>query len=379
MKTFFLLSLLFLVSIISFAQFTGDGYFRIRNVGSERYIVITDNKGSVNVGSMSADLGAVKLYRSFENVVSNPGSVLYVNEVNGLYRFESQGTDTHEIIGYDLKLKKNSDGSYKAYQEKGTRLFLCDARKENTEEGVLSTRSEENNYRDWELLPLSANSSNYFGITPEINIGNDYYATLYASFPFTFYSEGMQAYYISTVDENIAVLSEVEDNIVPASMPVIIRCSSPEPELNKLEVDANIAAEKPSVNKLLGVYFKNTSKAHYNSTPYDSETMRVLGTTSDGSLGFIKADIELLPANKAYLTVPSDTPDELVLMSEEEYDNYKTGIIDIKDSMTKNPSALVDVYTLQGIRVKSQVRFNTLQSTLPEGIYVVNGRKIIVR
>lgn len=329
MRRVFFLLLASLCSITSFAQLNGDGYYRVRNVGSQRYIVVTDNKGSVNVGSMSADLGAVKLFKGFENVVSDPGAVLYVDEVGGLYRFNSQGTDTHKIIGYDLKLKKNSDGTYKAYQEEsGLRMYLCDSRKENTTDGTLSTKSDATNYRDWEFLPISATGAEYFGVTSEFSYNGSYYSTLYASFPFTFASSGMTAYYVSLVEEGIAVLTEVPNNVVPASMPVIIKATSAETANNRLNIAAN-SATKPSDNKLGGVYFHNTSKAHNNLTPYNPETMRVLGMTSSGKLGFVKADIENLPANKAYLNVPAGTADELELMTAAEYEAYKNRTFDV--------------------------------------------------
>lgn len=320
MKKFIVVLLGLFSFTIAFSQLNGDGYYRIRNVGSQRYIVVTDNKGSVDVSSTSADLGASKLMRGFSNVVSDPGSILYVNEVDGLYRFVSQGTDTHEIIGYDLKMKQNSDGSYKAYQEQGLRLYLCDARKEDTEEGVLSTRSDATNYRDWSFLPVNT-ADNYFGITPEIPYEGAYYSTIYASFPFTFASTGMTAYYVSKVENGIAVLSEVSNNAVPSSVPVIIKCASNSVENNQLHIGEN-AASKPADNLLGGVYFHNTSKAHNNLTPYNPETMRVLGLTSSGKLGFVKVDIDYLPANKAYLNVPAGTVDELVLMTKQEYNAY---------------------------------------------------------
>ena len=116
MKKSILILASLLVCLSSFAQLNGDGYYRIRNLGSQRYVIVTDNKGSVSISSTSADLGAIKLLKNFSNVVSDPGSIIYVNEVNGQYRFEAQGTDTHKIIGYDLKLKKSSNGSYLAYQ-----------------------------------------------------------------------------------------------------------------------------------------------------------------------------------------------------------------------------------------------------------------------
>ena len=48
----------------------------------------------------------------------------------------------------------------------------------------------------------------------------------------------------------------------------------------------------------------------------------------------------------------------------------------IEDVVTEH---LVDVYTLQGVRVKSQVSLNDLQRELPAGIYIVNGRKVLVK
>ena len=51
--------------------------------------------------------------------------------------------------------------------------------------------------------------------------------------------------------------------------------------------------------------------------------MRVLGKLSDGSIGFTnKANFTYIPANTAYLTVPSGTPAELKLMTQAEYDAY---------------------------------------------------------
>lgn len=319
-RTIFILLGLF-VFHLSFAQLNGDGYYRIRNLGSQRYIIVTDNKGSIDISSASADLGAVKLLRNFSNVVSDPGSILYVNEVNGQYRFCSQGTDTHEIIGYDLKLKKTSDGSYLAYQEDFVRMYLCDGETWDVNEGIMSTKSTTTTHRNWEILPLSSEGDNYFGVTPEFACNGSFYSTLYASFPFTFASSGMTAYYINKVENGVAVISEVPNNMVPGSMPVIIKTTSAEPTNNRLNI-ADHSATKQADNKLEGVYFHNTSKKHNNLTPYNPETMRVLGLTSKGKLGFIKADIEYLPANKAYLVVPAGSPDELDVMTKEEYNAY---------------------------------------------------------
>ena len=51
--------------------------------------------------------------------------------------------------------------------------------------------------------------------------------------------------------------------------------------------------------------------------------MRVLAKLSDGSIGFTnKVNFTYIPANTAYLTVPSSTPAEVKLMTQAEYDAY---------------------------------------------------------
>ena len=51
------------IVLCAFAQLNGDGYYRVKNVASGRYITVKDNRGSVNVGTTSADMGVVQLYK----------------------------------------------------------------------------------------------------------------------------------------------------------------------------------------------------------------------------------------------------------------------------------------------------------------------------
>ncbi|MBQ8866710.1 MAG: InlB B-repeat-containing protein [Bacteroidaceae bacterium] len=339
MKRIFSTLFAVVLALHAVAQLSGDGYYRIKNVGSQRYLYVTDNKGSINASSASADLGAVKLYRDFSNAVSDPATILYIKQSSSGYRFEAQGTDSHEIIGYDLLISAQSDGTYKAYQQQSfLRMYLCDARVENTAEGVLSTKdmSSSPTYQKWDITPVTATGSEYFGITPQLSYGGSHYATLYAAFPYTFASSGMTAYYVSVIESGVAVIAPVSGNAVPEGMPVVVKMSSTDPANNKLNIAAN-SATVPSDNKLAGVYFCNTSKAHSNVKAYDANTMRVLGLTSTGKLGFIKATNDMLvydknnkyyclPANKAYLVVPAGTPDELEVMTKEEYDNRNVNV-----------------------------------------------------
>ena len=44
-----------------------------------------------------------------------------------------------------------------------------------------------------------------------------------------------------------------------------------------------------------------------------------------------------------------------------------------------NAAALVDVYDVSGIRLRKDVEAGTATDNLPEGIYIVGGKKVIKR
>lgn len=321
-----LIALLLSVYILPLsAKLEGNGYYRIQNVASERYITVRDNRGSININAASADLSAVHLYKGFENVVSDPSSILYVYDCGGgNFKFYAQGTDTYEIIGYYLKVKENKDGvSYKAFQGNDYMvLYLGDVETNpNNTLGALSTNAK-GTYRDWYVHPVKADGDNYFGITPEFQTKDGYYASFYASFPFSMYSAGMKAYYIYKVDQGMAVYKEFSGEVLPSATPMLIKCATNNPATNKIDiVDKSTTA--PKDNLLGGVYFCNRSKAHRNLTAYDANTMRVLGLNAAGELVFKKVSLDYLPANKAYLKVPAGSPDEIKVVSPEEYEANK--------------------------------------------------------
>lgn len=312
-----------LMAVSSYAKLEGDGYYRIKNVGSGRYITVRDNRGSIDIASTSADLGAVELYKGFDNVVSDPSSVLYVKDCGGGFKFYAQGTDTYEIIGYYLKVKLNNDGeTYKAYQSNDyLMMYLGDVEMSSVIDGVLGTNAK-GTYRDWYVYPVKPNSDNYFGIKPEFQTSKGQFASFYASFPFNTVSEGMKVYYIYKVDQGMAVYKEINNQQVPAGMPLLIKCAGANPADNKIDIKAN-SGKVASDNQLGGVYFCNTTKAHRNVKAYDANTMRVLGVNAAGELVFKKVSLDYLPANKAYLKVPAGSPDEIKVVSYEEYEANK--------------------------------------------------------
>ena len=218
----------------AFAQLSGDGYYRVQNPVQERFISIADNRGYVSVQATDADMGALKtLGGGFDRVVSDPSTVIYFNKRGSGYDLHSQGTSSYTIVGYLLTLGTMSDGTYTAYaSQNGLVKYLADQLKSSVfdsfdSDGTVVTNSDKT--RKWNILPVSLNNY-YFGITPDVTASGNYYKSFYAEFPFTLYSSGMDAYYVSKVDEakSSVVIKDITGG-VPAATPVIVKCSSMQP------------------------------------------------------------------------------------------------------------------------------------------------------
>jgi hypothetical protein len=245
------------------------------------------------------------------------------------------------------------------------------------------------NYRKWIVDQLTTNhATNYFGITPSIELNGKYYQPFYAGFPFKAVSPDMHIYYISDDIGELALLQEIEGE-VPASTPVIIECATADPSQNRLELLPSSSA-KVTGNRLCGVYFRNNSrpKGSVNAyTQFDPATMRVFSVSngklvltnnapdrvietsvidwSDPNENSIR--IPCLPANTSYFKISGDTPDEIALTSD------PTALSCVHAD--NNDSSVEGVFTLSGTRLRAD---NNLES-LPAGIYIVGGKKVVVK
>lgn len=353
-----------------YAQLNGDGYYRIKNHLTERYIYVIDNKGSINMATTSADLYAIILWKGFDKAVSDPATVMYIKKVGEQYDLQSQGTGIFKIIGYYVNIRANSDGTYMAYAtNSGLTKYLADSEQSDNQYGYLTSEGN-GNWRKWDIEPINdSNDSSYFGIKSEFNDSKGYYTSMYASFPFSFASTGMKAYFVSKVSGNMAVMKEVTGNTKPSSTPLIIKCASDKVSENRLNIQNSDTAAL-SNNLLKGLYFNNPTKSHNNQLAYDPTTMRILGKMKDGTIGFVKADIDYLPANKAYLVVPTDAPDELRMVTEEE---FTAGINDMQKT---SQSIDKGVYSVSGTRVADNL--SSLENMKP-GIYISEGKKFVVK
>ena len=109
-KQLLLFYFLLFVSLIAQAQLRGNGYYRIKNRDTERYLTIVDNKASVNIATTEPDLAAILPIRNFDRIVGNPGSIIYIEDAgSGNYILSGQNVNTYNLVGEYLKLRVNKD------------------------------------------------------------------------------------------------------------------------------------------------------------------------------------------------------------------------------------------------------------------------------
>ena len=114
-------------TLSAYAQLNGNGYYRAQSSEQGRYIRIIDNRGSVNLSTTDADMEALRTRAGFENVVSDPATIIYIKKMNKGYDFQSQGTGSYQIISYEVLLDDMGDNKYWCFASKsGMTKYLAD-------------------------------------------------------------------------------------------------------------------------------------------------------------------------------------------------------------------------------------------------------------
>ena len=318
-----------LIAGISFsgnANLTGNGYYRVMNYGSSRWASLIDNYATVDFFAGAADLHSLLLTNNTEDILSDPGSVVYItNRGSNQYDVAAQGVTLESLVDNTISIRANGTGDdgqslYMIYGTyKGATKYIGDANIITSQEfGKASLNVANANFTRWYIIPMDINSSNYYGAVPTVKTTDGLYTTLFTSFAYKPYSEGVTAYYINRVGYGMAEMVEITEAVPPGS-PVIIKCAGEKVADNKMEI-LEQQTTLPS-NALTGVYFDYSGSTNVNQVKYDPNTMRVLGVCSDGSLGFItRNDLTSIPANTAYLQVPVGSAPEIKCVSVGEYE-----------------------------------------------------------
>ena len=228
--------------------------------------------------------------------------------------------------------------------------------------------------------------TNYFGVKPSTNMrGRDgkYYTTLYVDFPFqikgdvkAYTIEGVEAknadgYYFARVKK----LAQQGDT-VPAQTAVVLECNSTNPADNQL-LPTGDEKPKTSNNRLCGTFFggsingltvKDGAGNDYNVTHDNIRAFNINTADSRNPIGFykVKNNVTNIPGNKAFLVLTSTEAQAKSFVLEFE-DGGTTGIETIENSKNSTDDGVY--YDLQGRRVENPTR----------GIYIVNGKKVVIK
>ena len=366
-------SLLCLWCVSLLAQ-PAEGFYRVQNTTTKRYITVVNN--TMGGSATNPDLSALTTVSGYDNVVSNPASILYFKKVGSQYDMIAQGVDTYQLTGYHFNITGSSSGyeigasvsmfSFKLSDGDGTT---------GTSECNISGSNEK-----WKFIPVTQDNNQYFGFKPEYEVGGRYFTTFYATFGFEPVSPGIKVYALEKTENGTALMKE-QTGPIRGYQAVIIECASANPANNKVRVinggDAGGGAQLPN-NQLRGVLF-NKGGNLANQTYYNSNTMRVLGITQDGRIGMVKARYTTLPANKAYLTVSESLGDEIPLMTYEEYEEAAGDAITIRikdaERFYYEPNPTFE-YTIEGgTPVGTPTLYCDASILAPVGTYDIKARK----
>lgn len=228
--------------------------------------------------------------------------------------------------------------------------------------------------------------TNYFGVKPSTNMrGRDgkYYTTLYVDFPFqikgdvkAYTIEGVEAknadgYYFAKVKK----LAQQGD-VVPAQTAVVLECNSTNPADNQL-LPTGDEKPKQSNNRLCGTFFgeaingltvKDGTGAERNVTRDNIRAFNINTADSRNPIGFYKLNntVTTIPGNKAFLVLTNAEAQAKGFVLEFE-DGGTTGIETIENSKHSTEDGVY--YDLQGRRVENPTR----------GVYIVNGKKVVIK
>lgn len=344
-----LLSLAISMPLGMYAQLNGDGFYRVQNVETSRYITVLDEAPDYTNVNKIYTFNSL-MTESWDKAKSDPSTIMYIQELeNNEYSIQSQGVDTKEVTGVGLKLKKNNNGTYGAYGEQnGAAIYLGDA----TTEGEHIKGGDGSNQKainQWYIKAIGADNS--LCVAPTVESNGKYYATLYTAFAYKL-SSGVKAYCVNSLTESAITLAEIEGNIVPAETAILLECSSNKPEDNVITPTTEEGVEIAE-NHMEGAMFNYAD----NRMDYSKTSMRMLGT-ENGKLAFVTASIDYVPANTGFLYGR-----KMNMAASYEINIGTTAIANI------NSNKVADnvLWNVAGQRVNANAK----------GIVIMNGKKVI--
>lgn len=319
-----------LVAIVAQAQFTEPGFYRIHNVGSDRYICIrgTHYKKTSNP---DAFWPCIKMLNDPEQI-TDPGSIVYIPEM-GQTSLCAQGVSTYSLTKMWLLIDTatvNEGGKPTYVARTEYNGMPCIFRDYGN--GLTAGMLEAPECRWW-IEPVNAGSidTSYLAVKPVCETVADiegyYWTTMCCDFSIALPVDGgiEGAYTIQDItigEDGLYYATPVkvygQGDTVPAATPVLLRCKTTEADGNKIIPVAPIAdhTTMPIINDMLmGNYFSNFMN-HSSFDYYDllaeyipaqatmaSNQNLALGVDAEGKLGFFpQEEGTYMKANSAWLS-----------------------------------------------------------------------------
>ncbi|MBQ8655791.1 MAG: leucine-rich repeat domain-containing protein, partial [Prevotella sp.] len=210
---------------------------------------------------------------------------------------------------------------------------------------------------EWANGPLSDNKAQLAvkltaNAAGPANYSTYYYGATTSLKPNLVADENTTVYKAKQKDASTLTLTTIDDRIIPDATAVVLKTTDDEIVLRYTETAAT------------GDFTDNILEGSNTYKEVDPDTYYVLGQNA-GNIGFYVFTGHVLAAGKAYIPVSSVSGMAARGLTLEE-DGETTGIDNFAPTLPQGEEA---VYDLQGRRVEHPVK----------GIYIVNGRKVVIR
>ena len=212
--------------------------------------------------------------------------------------------------------------------------------------------------------------------SPAAEIGTSRYASTFYADQSALIPSGVTAY-TASVNTNTLSLTKVSGNVIPANTGVLLVGN----EAKTFQFQFYpVPAESLGENAFAGT--TTDQSGSQLKAAYDGQTLYVLSKSNTVPLGFHKlGDSSTVAAGKAFLVVEStgDAKEVPSFTINIDADDNITAI----DIMHNGPSSLISlpssVYDLQGRKVATNPSSLISHPSSQKGVYIVNGKKVIIK
>lgn len=165
---------------------------------------------------------------------------------------------------------------------------------------------------------------------------------------------------------NLRAISEEE--VIKAGTPVIYRIPASEKEFVSLSfipvLNGNVKLGADTINGLCGTSDFTILSENVAIPAGDSLQTRKAGESVDGQRGFI--------VPRLVTTTETSEPDAVLYAD-------KNGVINSIEKIVPNGARKVDVWTIDGVRLKHGVKADEALRNLTKGVYVIDGKKVLIK